>query len=137
MHHRMFPAVLALAALAFASGCSASDAANPSGGGRQAPGVSAGLGLPGSSGAGAHPANPDAAGTAAGQGLGQAGSGYTDPVEQCAAALLVKPDGSVPDACEGLSAEQLRQATEAAMEAAKEAAELQEQGNQAAVDLTG
>ncbi|MET7986568.1 MULTISPECIES: hypothetical protein [unclassified Streptomyces] len=136
MHHRTFPAVLALAALALISGCSADDTANPPGsGGRQAPGVSAGLGLPGSSATDARPADPAAPDTTAGQ--GQADSGYADPVDQCAAAIVASPDGSEPSACEGLSAEQMRQATEAALEAAQAAEKLREQGDQAAIDLLG
>ncbi|MFF4540216.1 hypothetical protein [Streptomyces aureus] len=136
MHHRTIPAVLALAALALLSGCSGDDTADPSGsGGRQMPGASAGLGVPGSS-----DGDTDSAGSAAPDGTagqGQADSGFADPVDRCAAAIVAHPDGSVPSACEGLSPDQRREAAEVAAEAEKTAGELREKGDQAAIDLIG
>ncbi|MEV6198264.1 hypothetical protein AB0M19_38455 [Streptomyces sp. NPDC051920] len=103
MQHRTFPAALVLAALALVTGCSGGDAGDSSGAdGRQVPGASAGLGLPGSS---------DVPDGSAGQ--GQADRRYTDPVDRCVAAILATLDGSVPDECEGLSPEQQDQVTEA------------------------
>ncbi|MFE1286886.1 hypothetical protein [Streptomyces sp. NPDC058751] len=118
MHHRTFPAVLALAALAFAGGCSGDDTGSSSAAdGQQVPGASAGLGLPGSSGETADPGAPDAPNGAAGQ--DQEDSGDADPVDQCATALLTYTGGSLPDVCASLSPDDLDEATERAAEIMK------------------
>ncbi|MFE1292370.1 hypothetical protein [Streptomyces sp. NPDC058751] len=106
MHHRTFPAALALAALAFVTGCSGGDTGDPSGaGGRQVPGVSA---------------DRD-----------RTGRGYADPVDRCAAAILANPYGSVPGECEGLSPDQWDQVTEV-LEIDEE---LSRKGREAALEL--
>ncbi|MGW0969923.1 hypothetical protein [Streptomyces sp. NPDC002516] len=101
MHHRTFPAAVALATLALITGCSGGDTGNSSGiDGRQVPGASAGLGLPNSSEA-ATSEVPDGS-----TDQDQADPGDADPVDQCVAAILANPDGSVPHECEGLSSQQ-------------------------------
>ncbi|MFF3613338.1 hypothetical protein [Streptomyces sp. NPDC002580] len=132
MHHRTFPAVLALAALAFVSGCSGDDTGSPSGtGGRQTPSAPAGPGLPGPSAAAADPGTPGAPDEAAGQDEGD--SGYAAPVDRCVTALLAYTSGGLPDACTGLSPEELNEA----IENAGDSMERDQQARRAAIDLIG
>jgi hypothetical protein len=108
VHHRTFPAVLALAALAFVGGCSGDDTGSPSGaGGRQTPSA---------------PAGQD-----------EGGPGYSAPVDRCVTALLAYTSGGLPAACTGLSPEELNEA----IENAGDAMERDQKARRAAIDLIG
>jgi hypothetical protein len=132
VHHRTFPAALALAALVFITGCSGDDTGSSSGtDGRQSPGASAGLGLPGSSDAtegGGTTDVPDGP-----EDQGEADLGQADPAGQCVAAILANPDGSVPGECEGLSPEQ----QDEVKDALEISGELDQKGRDYARELIG
>lgn len=132
MHHRTFPAALVLAALALITGCSGDDTGNSSGtDGRQAPGVSAGSGLPGSSDATEGGGTSDVPDGSDDQ--GEADPGHADPAGQCVAAILANPDGGMPGECEGLSPEQ----QDEVKDALEISGELDQKGRDAARGLIG